>query len=201
MLTKVATWNVNSVKVRLPHILRWLESESPDILAIQETKTVDESFPEQAFTDIDYHIIYAGQRTYNGVAIISRQPAHDVVNELPELNDPQKRMLVGTIQGIRIFNVYVPNGQAVDSDKYQYKLQWLAKLKQYLELELKKQQPMIVLGDFNIAPEDQDVHDPEAWQGHILVSPLEREAVKQLQHLGLSDALRSFNQGSGHYSW
>lgn len=198
---KIASWNVNSLRVRLAHVLDWLDSAQPDILCLQETKTTDDVFPAQDIIDAGYQVIYCGQKTYNGVAIISRQPALDVVTELPGLNDPQRRLLAGTFGDLRVIDVYVPNGSEVDSDKYAYKLDWLDKLNQYLSDQIQQYEQLVLLGDFNIAPADADIHDPEEWQGRILCSDKERAALQALLDLGLNDSFRKFDQDDKVFSW
>jgi exodeoxyribonuclease-3 len=198
---KIATWNVNSLRVRIGHVLDWLKSELPDVLALQETKTKDEDFPVETFTELGYHVRFSGQPTYNGVALISRHEMTDVRIEIDGLQDPQRRVLAATIDGIRIHNLYVPNGQSVDSDKYQYKLMWLKALERQVAVELAEYPDSLLLGDFNIAPEDRDVHDPEAWAGKVLCSEPEREALKALIALGFSDVFRNFQQEDKSYSW
>ena len=189
----IATWNVNSLKVRLPQVLDWLAAQRPDVLCLQETKLEDKSFPLADIEAAGYHAVFAGQKTYNGVAILSRQPAQDVARGIPGFEDPQQRVISATIDGLRIVCVYIPNGQSIDSDKYQYKLRWLKALHDWLAGELKKY--------YNIAPEDRDVHDPAAWQGQILCSVAERAAFQELIGLGLSDAFRKFEQPEKTYSW
>jgi len=198
---KIATWNVNSIKVRLPHVLDWLKKHKPDVLALQETKMTDELFPKAAIEKSGYHVAYSGQKTYNGVAIISRQPIKDIVTDLPKLDDPQRRLLGATINKARILNVYVPNGESVDSTKYQYKLDWLKKLRDYVKQQLNTYSQCIILGDFNIAPEDRDVYDPAAWEDHVLVSEAERKALREILKLGFCDTFRLFDQTSGGFSW
>jgi exodeoxyribonuclease-3 len=171
---KIATWNVNSMNVRLPHVLEWLDANRPDVLVLQEIKQLTEAFPSEALQEIGYASIANGQKTYNGVAIISRSPATDPVLEFPGFEDPQRRVLAATIDGVRVVNLYIPNGQEVGSEKYDYKLRWLATLRDFLEDELTRHDKLVVLGDFNIAPADADVHDPEKWGDAILCSPLER---------------------------
>lgn len=200
-MVKIATWNVNSLRVRLPHVLDWLQTQQPDILAVQETKLVDEDFPSQALQDLGYEVLYAGQKTYNGVALFSRLPAVDPVTDLPDLQDPQRRLLAASIGDIRVLNVYVPNGQAVGTEKYAYKLDWLAKLAAYVRTQLEVYPKLLILGDFNIAPEDRDVHDPAAWSGKILCSEPERDALQRLLGLGLNDAFRLFEQAEASFSW
>ena len=202
---KLATWNVNSLKVRLPHLLDWLAAEPIDIVCLQETKTADDSFPVQELQDAGYRSVFAGQKTYNGVALLLREgsagPAEAVVRALPGLDDPQKRLIAATIDGMRIVCGYFPNGQAVGSEKYAYKLQWLEALTQWLRGELAKHARLALLGDFNIAPEDRDVHDPALWAGQVLVSEPERAAWRALIDLGLEDAFRRFEQPDRSYTW
>ncbi len=200
-MTKIATWNVNSLKVRLGHVLDWLATEKPDLLALQETKTVDENFPAEQIEEAGYRAAFAGQKTYNGVATLSLAPAEEIATELPDLDDPQRRLLASTIDGVRVLNVYVPNGQEVGSEKYAYKLDWLEKLRGYVAAELSRHPRLVVLGDFNIAPEDRDVHDPEEWRGKILCSDPERAALGALLDLGLSDLFRLFDQEERLFSW
>lgn len=198
---KIATWNVNSLKVRLPHVLRWLAAAQPDVLAMQETKTVDENFPLAAITAAGYKAVFSGQKTYNGVAILSKSPATEVVTDIPQLDDPQRRILAATIDGIRVVNLYVVNGAEVGSDKYAYKLDWLAKVTAWLQQQAAQYPKLVVLGDFNIAPEDRDVHDPAAWAGQILCSEAERAALQAIQALGLRDVFRQFEQPDNSFSW
>jgi exodeoxyribonuclease-3 len=196
---KVATWNVNSLKVRLPHILKWLEEEKPDVLALQEIKMETKNFPEDIFKEIGYpYSIANGQKTYNGVAIISRLPLDEI--EMPDL-DEQHRIISATVNQIRIINIYVPNGEAVDSPKYQYKLNWLLKFKKYLSQQLKIYSKVIVLGDFNIAPSDEDVHDPKIWEGQVLFSSLEKNALTEIMNLGFIDSFRLFPQPEKSFTW
>ena len=198
---KIATWNVNSLKVRLPHLLGWLAEQQPDVVCLQETKQQDADFPHAELQAAGYHSVCSGQKSYNGVALLSREPIADVQTGIPDFADEQKRVIAGTIGDVRIVCVYVPNGQSVDSDKYQYKLNWLAALTAWLKDELAKHPKLALLGDYNIAPEDRDVHDPQAWQGNVLVSEPEREAFKGLAALGLRDAFRLFEQDAKSYSW
>jgi len=199
---QIATWNVNSLKVRLPQVLDWL-ADHPGItaLAVQETKLEDCNFPIKEIEGAGLHVVYAGQKTYNGVAIISRQPLSNVTVNIPELDDPQKRIIAANIGELRIICAYVPNGQAPDSDKYPYKLKWLAALTQWIENELEQYEHLSLLGDFNIAPEDRDVYDPAKWEGQVLVSPPERAAWSNLLKLGLQDAFRQFDQPEKSFSW
>ncbi len=198
---KIATWNVNSLKVRLPHLLEWLAANPVDVVCLQETKQQDADFPQDALQQAGYHSAFSGQKTYNGVAILSRSPIEDVQYGIPALDDDQKRVIAATCGGVRVVCVYVPNGQAVDSDKYQYKLNWLNALRDWLREEIKQHPRLALLGDYNIAPEDRDVYDPQAWQGNVLVSEPERDAFRALEQLGLRDAFRLFEQPEKSYSW
>ncbi|MEO1766357.1 exodeoxyribonuclease III [Thiobacter aerophilum] len=198
---KIATWNVNSLKVRLPQLLDWLERAAPHVVCLQETKLEDHAFPVKALQEAGYESVFAGQKTYNGVAILSRTPQSDVSVGIPGFSDDQKRVLASTIAGIRFVCLYVPNGQAVGSDKYAYKLKWLAALAQWLRLELARHPNMALLGDFNIAPEPRDVHDPALWEGHVLFSEPERAAFRDLLALGFKDAFRLFEQPEKSFTW
>lgn len=198
---KIATWNVNSLKVRLPHLLDWLAGATPDVVCLQETKTVDDAFPVAELAAAGYRAIYSGQKTYNGVAILSRAPATDVVMGIPGFSDEQKRVIAATVDGTRIVCLYIPNGQSVDSEKYQYKLAWLNALQAWLKVELAAHRRLAVLGDFNIAPEDRDVHDPLVWAGQVLCSEPEREHFRGLLGQGLKDAFRLFEQEDKSFSW
>ena len=195
----IASWNINSIRVRLPQVLQWMESAHPDVLALQETKTTDDVFPSQALQDAGYHVIYSGQKTYNGVALLSRDPPSQVVTDLSSLDDPQRRIIAATVGDLRIYNVYVPNGQAVGTDKFEYKLRWLAALRDQLTRELEDHSRVLVVGDFNVAPDDRDVHDPAAWAGQVLVSEPEREALGDLLALGFRDTFRLFEQPEGSF--
>jgi len=198
---KIATWNVNSLNVRLGHVREWLRSASPDVLVLQEIKQVTEAFDSEAFAEDGYQSIASGQKTYNGVAIASRQPPTDPLTDFPGFDDPQRRILATTIDGVRVINLYIPNGQSVGSEKYQYKLEWLAALKEFLTTELKAHEYLVVLGDFNIAPDDRDVHNPEQWGEGILCSPAERRALRDIIGLGLVDVFRQFDQKEKVFSW
>ena len=198
---KIASWNVNSLNVRLPHVLAWLDSAKPDILAIQETKLSDDKFPVEALQQAGYESVYAGQKTYNGVAIISLKPATDVVTDVDGLDDPQRRILAATIDGIRVINLYVVNGKEVGSDKFAYKLDWLEHVTAFIADQMKIHDKVVVLGDFNIAPEDRDVHDPALWHEKILCSTPERNALRKILDLGLSDTFRQFEQAEESWSW
>jgi len=198
---QVATWNVNSIRVRLPQVLEWVQGQRPDVLGLQELKSVTEEFPLEAFAELGYQAIVNGQKTYNGVALLTRQAGEDVVLDLPGLDDPQRRVVAATVGGIRVVNLYVPNGQAVGSEKFAYKLAWLKALHDWLGEQIKRFPRLVVMGDFNIAPEDRDVHDPAAWEGSVHVSPEERAALKELQAIGLADAFRLFDQPEAAFSW
>ena len=200
-MLKLASWNVNSLKVRLEQVLAWLDTTQVDMLALQETKLMDEHFPIQVFQERGFHVVFSGQKTYNGVAIISKHPIHDVVTDIPDLIDPQRRILAATVAGIRLINLYIPNGAAVDTDKYAYKLMWLEKVTAFIKQQLSCYPKLSVVGDFNIAPEDRDVHAPEEWVGCVLVSPQERQAFASLIALGLKDSFRNFEQNDQLYSW
>ncbi len=198
---KIATWNVNSLKVRLPQLLDWLAQRQPDVVCLQETKLEDHNFPVKELQAAGYEATFSGQRTYNGVAILSRTPQADVSMGIPGFSDEQKRVLASTVDGIRVVCLYVPNGQAVGSDKYQYKLAWLAALREWLRRELARHPRLALLGDFNIAPEPQDVHDPELWAGQVLFSEPERAAFRELLALGFKDAFRLFQQPEQSFTW
>lgn len=198
---KLATWNVNSLKVRLPQVLDWLAANQPDVLCLQETKLEDVNFPKVELNAAGYAVEFSGQKTYNGVAILSRQPVADIVTDIPNFADVQKRVLAATVEGVRVVCVYIPNGQSLDSDKYQYKLAWLGALKAWLKDEIARHPKLVLLGDYNIAPDDRDVHDPQAWEGQVLCSPPEREAFRDLLGLGLQDAFRLFEQPEKSFSW
>ncbi len=198
---KFATWNVNSLNVRLPHVMDWLNAAQPDVLCLQETKQEDSKFPYQALREIGYEAVHIGQKTYNGVAIVSRQPMTEIQQNMPAFADDQQRVIAATIDGMRVVCAYIPNGQSVDSDKYQYKLRWLNALHDWLQRELSQYPKLLLLGDYNIAPEDQDCHDPAAWVGQVLVSEPERAAFRQLLNLGLHDSFRLFEQPEKSFSW
>jgi exodeoxyribonuclease-3 len=198
---KLATWNVNSLKVRLPQVLDWLAANPIEVLCLQETKQQDADFPEDEVQAAGYHSVFIGQRTYNGVAILSREPASDVQTGIPGFEDEQKRVIAATFGDLRVVCVYIPNGQSIDSDKYQYKLGWLRALHDWLKQELVRYPKLVLLGDYNIAPEDRDVHDPAAWVGNVLVSEPERDAFRALQALGLKDSYRLFEQPEKTFSW
>jgi exodeoxyribonuclease III len=198
---KIATWNINSLRVRLPHVLQWLQSAQPDVLALQETKTEDRNFPVAEFEAAGYLTAFCGQPTYNGVALLSRQTMNVFATSLPEFMDPQKRALAATIGDLAVLNLYVPNGQSLDSDKYRYKLDWLSQLNLWVATLLHTYPQLVILGDFNIAPEDRDVYDPQAWAGQVLVSEPERAAFLELLEKGMRDSFRLHQESSGYYSW
>lgn len=200
-MMKLATWNVNSLRVRLPHVLQWLADNPVDALCLQETKLTDDKFPIAEIEAAGYQVAFTGQKTYNGVAILSKHPMTDVVKNIPEFEDEQQRVIAVTLNGVRVICVYIPNGQSVDSDKYQYKLRWLNGLQQWLSGECKSHPKLALLGDYNIAPEDRDVHDPVAWQGSVLVSDPERDAFQRMLDLGLKDAFRLHEQPEKIFSW
>lgn len=200
-MPKIATWNVNSLRVRLPQVLEWLTQYQPDVLALQETKLEDQAFPRAEIEQAGYQVSFSGQKTYNGVAILSKQVQTEVITLFPGTQDLQKRVLAVTTQGLRIINLYVPNGESLASEKYLYKLNWLTELKAFLQAELQRYPKTIVLGDFNIAPDDRDVHDPQTWEGHVLCSPAERDKLQQILQLGFHDALRLKETNAGIYSW
>ena len=198
---KIATWNVNSLKVRLPHVLEWLGAHEPDVLVLQEIKQVTDAFPAGELAAAGYQSVASGQKTYNGVAVIAKETPADPVTDFPGFEDPQRRILASTINGVRIVDLYIPNGSEVGSEKYAYKLSWLAALNDYLKDELTRHEKLVVLGDFNIAPADEDVHNAEKWGEAILCSPKERAALKGLIDLGLSDVFRQFEQAEKTFSW
>jgi exodeoxyribonuclease-3 len=199
---KIATWNVNSIAVRLPQALDWIEANRPDVLCLQETKCVDEKFPFPAFQEIGYSAEVFGQPTYNGVAILSLSPLADVRRGLPEDGpEAQKRLIAATVNGVRIVNVYIPNGSEVGSEKYAFKLNWLDRLRKFFDDCCDAGRPLALCGDFNVAPEDLDVHDPGLWAGKVLCSQPERDALQRVREWGLSDLFRRQHEEGGHYSW
>lgn len=198
---KIATWNVNSLNVRLPHVLDWLAEHRPDALCLQETKLEDGKFPRAEIEAAGYQALFSGQKTYNGVAILSRSEGTDAQIGIPGFPDEQRRVLAATVEGVRVICIYVPNGQSVDSDKYRYKLDWLAALDGWLKEELARHPKLALLGDFNIAPDDRDVYDPAAWEGQVLCSEPERQAFRDLLALGLKDAFRLGVQPEKTYTW
>lgn len=199
---KIATWNVNSITARLPHALDWIVTNRPDALCLQETKCVDEKFPFDAFREIGYSAEVFGQPTYNGVAILSLWPANDTQRGLPDDSpDAQKRLIAATVSGVRIINVYIPNGGEIGSDKYQFKLEWLSRLRKFLDQHCDPRQPLALCGDFNVAPEDRDVHDPALWAGKTLFSEPERAALENVRQWGLIDVFRRHHEEGGFFSW
>lgn len=198
---KIASWNVNSLTVRQAHVVDWLRSAKPDILALQEIKQAADAFPAGTFRELGYEALANAQRTYNGVATISRRALEEPVIDIPGLDDPQRRLLATTVAGLRVVNLYVPNGQSLESEKYRYKLGWLAALRKFLAKEMARHEHLVVLGDFNIAPEDRDVWDPEAWGEAVLTSGPERKALRALLDLGLVDVFRQFEQEEKAFSW
>lgn len=198
---KITSWNVNSLKVRLEQVLEWMHASRPDVIGLQETKLGDENFPLQAVNDAGYHAAFSGQATYNGVALLSRAPAEDVCREIPDFEDPHRRVIAGTFDGVRVINLYVVNGKAVGDEKYQWKLRWLEAVTRWIADEAEKHEKLAIIGDFNIAPEDRDVHDPEAWHEKILCSTPERSALQKILALELTDTYRLFDQPERVYSW
>ncbi|HEY9104607.1 exodeoxyribonuclease III [Chitinimonas sp.] len=199
---QIATWNVNSLKVRLPQVLEWLAARPElTVLAIQETKLEDHAFPREEIEAAGFHVAFTGQKTYNGVALVSRAPLEDLQYNLPNYEDPQRRVIAATVQGVRVIGAYVVNGQALDSEKYPYKLAWLDALIAWTEAQLAKYPKLALVGDYNIAPEDRDVYDPAKWEGEVLVSPPERERFQKLLDLGLVDSFRLFDQEEKAFSW
>lgn len=198
---KLAAWNVNSLKVRLPQLLEFLATRAPDIVCLQETKLIDDNFPCAEIEAAGYQTVFSGQKTYNGVAILSRTPMSDVCIGIANFDDELKRVIAATIDGVRLVCVYCPNGQSVGSDKYIYKLKWFDALAAWLKDEIARYPKLAVLGDFNVAPEDRDVHDPAAWVGSVLVSDEERARFQALLALGLQDSFRLFDQPAKTFSW
>ena len=198
---RIATWNVNSLKIRLAHLLDWLADARPDVVCLQETKIEDEKFPSAELRAAGYHCAYCGQKAYNGVAILARAEIGAVAHGIPGFADDPKRLIAATVEGVRFVCVYAPNGQAPGSDKYAYKLRWYEALARWLREELSRTPRLAVLGDMNVAPEDRDVHDPKRWQGQIHVSAPEREALRKVTEIGFADAFRQFDQPERLYSW
>ena len=200
-MMRIATWNVNSLRVRLPHLAQWLATNPVDAIGLQELKLPDEQFPRAEIAALGLHAVHYGQKTYNGVAILARGTLADVTTGIPGDDDPQRRVIAATIGGVRLINVYVPNGQEVGSEKYAYKLAWLERLRAWLAGELTRYPQLAIVGDFNIAPEDRDVHDPAKWEGSVHVSEPERKALAAITGLGLVDLFRRFEQPPGTWSW
>jgi len=202
-MMKIATWNVNSLKVRLPHVLDWLKVTECDVLGLQELKLDNDANAKlvDEFRQIGYNFIYNGQKTYNGVALISKHSLSDVSIDIPAYVDVQKRVIAATVNGVRVICAYFVNGESIGSDKYQYKLEWLSHLHDYVEAQLKSHQQLVLLGDYNIAPEPRDTYDPAIWEGQVLCSEPERQAFRNLIGLGLVDSLRYFNQEDRQFTW
>lgn len=200
---KIASWNVNSLNVRLPQLQQWLAEFAPDVVGLQETKLEDHRFPDDALLEAGYRSVFHGQKTYNGVAILARDRAiEDVQVAIPGFDDAQARAIAATVAGVRIINLYVVNGQDVGTDKYAYKLRWLEAVRSWVADELQRHPKLVVLGDFNIAPDARDVHDPATWNDdHILTSTAERDALRQLLALGLHDGFRLHSEEAGIFSW
>ncbi|MES0372452.1 MAG: exodeoxyribonuclease III [Mariprofundaceae bacterium] len=198
---KIVTWNVNSLNVRLPHVLSYLKEHQPDILVLQETKLPDERFPIAEIEAAGYHVSFSGQKTYNGVATLSKTAAAEIITEIPDLDDPQRRLLATTIGDLRVVNIYVPNGQEVGSEKYEYKFRWLSAFRDFLATELTAHEKLIVLGDYNIAPADLDIYNPKRWQGKIMCSDREREMFQSLLALKLTDSVRKLHPDQPMHSW
>jgi exodeoxyribonuclease-3 len=198
---KLATWNVNSLKVRLPQVLEWAGRHRPDVLCLQETKLQNEQFPAIEIRAAGYEPLANGQKTYNGVAILTRAVPADTATAIPGFPDEQKRVLAATVEAVRVICAYVPNGESIASEKFQYKLKWLEAFRGWLARELARHPRLAVLGDFNVAPEERDVHDPKAWEGQVLFSKPEREAFKSLLGLGLKDSFRLFPQPERSFTW
>lgn len=198
---RIATWNVNSLRVRLPQLATWMGGDPTDIVGLQELKLTDEDFPAEDIRGLGLQAAWYGQKTYNGVALLATLPLTEVVKGIPGHDDPQKRVIAATVAGVRIINVYVPNGQSVGSDKYAYKLDWIGHLQRYVQEAMQRWERLVLMGDFNIAPEDRDVHDPAKWAGSVHVSEAERAALAGLMEIGLVDTFRLFDQPEGAYSW
>lgn len=198
---KLATWNVNSIRARLPHVLDWLERQKPDVACLQETKVPDEGFPKLELQAAGYDVLHAGQKGYNGIATLTRLPPGEVLTDVPGLDLGQKRFLAATIAGVRVVNVYVPNGERVGSPKYAYKLEWMEALRVWLAGELERHERLAVVGDFNVAPEERDVYDPRLWGNQVLFSEPERAALRGIMAVGLLDVFRRFTPEPGHYTW
>ena len=198
---KIASWNVNSLNVRLPHLQAWLKSCQPDIVGLQETKLEDTKFPDDALLELGYRSVFAGQKTYNGVALLSRSAASEVQIGIPGFEDEQKRVIAASYGDLRVVNLYVVNGKAVGDEKYDYKLRWLDAVHGWLSEEIRRWPKLVVMGDFNIAPDDRDVHDPAAWEEQILCSTAERNALRRLLALGLHDSFRLHSEEGGQFSW
>lgn len=198
---KIASWNVNSLKVRMAHLEAWLATAKPDVVALQEIKMEASAVPDAALAALGYRVVASGQKTYNGVALLARDQPTDVVTDIPGFADEQRRVIAATIGDLRIVDLYVVNGQEVGSDKFRYKLDWLAAVTDWLRDELARHPKLVVLGDFNIAPDERDVHDPESWHEQVLCSSAERAALQRIFALGLHDSLRLRDESPGQFSW
>jgi len=198
---KIVSWNVNSLNIRLPHVLDYLTEHKPDVIALQETKMTDDKFPAAEIEAAGYHVEFMGQKTYNGVAIISPHAIEDVQTDIPDFDDPQKRVIAATINGVRIIDVYIPNGQEVGSEKYAYKMGWLQALKKYVQNELLTHPKLVLLGDYNIAPADIDIHDPSRWTEKIMCTTEERKHFEDMLAMGLRDSLRELHPDEPMHSW
>ena len=198
---KIASWNVNGIRARIEHVTAWIKSNQPDVLALQETKVMDEMFPFDAFTSLGYKASIFGQKSYNGVALLSKKPPEECERGICGFVDEQTRVISGIYEGITVIDVYIPNGQSVGSEKFEYKMKWLKGLHHYLEVLTQINKKIIILGDFNIAPKEQDIHDPEVWKGKVLCSDEERAWLKKIEQLGFIDSFRLFDQEEGLFSW
>jgi exodeoxyribonuclease-3 len=199
---KIATWNVNSILARLPLVLKWLDAAKPDVVCLQELKCVDDKFPREAIAELGYVSEAYGQPTYNGVAILSRTPIENVQRGFHDDEvGAHARLIAGTVNGIRVVNVYIPNGHEVGTDKYIFKLKWMLRLRKFFNADYSISDTTLLCGDFNVAPEDRDVHDPQRWEGKILCSKRERAALEEIKGWGFTDAFRMHTEADGHYSW
>lgn len=198
---KIASWNVNSIRVRLPQVTAWLAEVEPDVLALQETKTEDDKFPLTEIHELGYNVCFSGQKAYNGVAVLSKNASRDVCKELPGIIDPQKRVLGCALDEMQFLNLYVPNGEHITSKKYEYKLNWLKQLQLYIEESIKLSPNMVIVGDFNIAPHDMDVYDPTKWMNQVLCTDAERQAFRDILSLGFTDAFRHLSESQQQYTW
>ncbi len=200
-MLSIATWNVNSLRVRLPHVLDWIDQQQPDILALQEIKLTDDQFPAEAIAEVGYSAVFCGQKTYNGVATLSRQPCSGHRCGIPDYDDPQQRVLLADYGELSVLNLYVPNGSEVGSGKYAYKLDWFSRLHPWIEQLLREKRHLVIVGDMNVAPADIDVHDPDEWAGKVLCSDAERAEFEKLIGHGLLDCFRALEQPPESYSW
>ena len=198
---KIASWNVNGIRARIEHVTAWIKSNQPDVLALQETKVMDDMFPFEAFTSLGYEAMIYGQKSYNGVALLSKKSPKECTRGIDDFVDEQTRVISGIYEGVKIIDVYIPNGQSVGSEKFEYKMRWLTNLHRYLEASIKRNERIVILGDFNIAPQDIDVHDPIEWKGKVLCSDEEREWLHKIEKIGFVDSFRLFNQDEGLFSW